>query len=258
MSISQRKTKQGLVFEIRYRDAQGRSRRETLGTREQGWDKRKARQAELALLADRTGRPSPVFKDVAEDWLRDCSDNWKPRTRSAYKRSIKRLDHFWEMQIGQIRPRHIAEWIPTRTCSPKTTNDDISVLHQIFKYAMNHELVDSNPASSAPRPKIRKRQWRILTPEEIQKVDKAFESISFDDKNSRWDEATARKQAQLMFRVLTRTGIRRDELRRLRVRDIDFDRCVIRIRESKTEEGERSIAIPKSLATDLKEWCERG
>jgi integrase len=142
------------------------------------------------------------------------------------------------------------------TYSPKTTNEDISVLQQILSYAMSHELIDSNPAAQAPRPKLIKRKWRILTPEEIRKVDQAFDTIEFLDTNGRWDEQTARKQAQLMFRVLTRTGLRRDEIRRLLVDDLDLEKGTLRVTISKTDEGERSIALPKSLAGQLKEWVE--
>jgi integrase len=257
MSISTRKNKTGEVFEARYRDTEGKSHRVTLGSREEGWDKRKAKAAERDLLAGLKQGSNPSFETVAWDWFNARLPNWRPRTEAAYKRSINRLKPFWEMGVRDVRPKHVAEWIPTHPYSPKTTNDDISVLHQIFDYAIRLELCETNPASSAPRPKVRRRRWRILTPSEIQAVDKAFMEIDFLDMNGRWDEHVARRQAQLMFRVLTRTGIRRDELRRLRVGDIDFDECVIRIQESKTEEGERCIAIPKSLSDELREWCKR-
>lgn len=241
MSIETRKTSKGTAVTIRYRDSDGRQHRETLGLREEGWDKKRARAEEALRTAGQ--KPSPRFEDVAWKWFGDMEDDWKPRTRRAYTRSIERLEWFHNAPVRQIRPKHVAEWISDQRdeYSAKTINGDVSVLLAIFDYAITHEFVESNPAKNAPRPKIKRKEWRILTPEEIQAVDKEFTD----------------EKARLMFRVLTRTGIRRGELRNLRVRDIDFERNLIRIVDSKTDEGIRSIAIPKSLAEQLKEWIKR-
>ena len=56
-----------------------------------------------------------------------------------------------------------------------------------------------------------------------------------------------------MFLTLALTGLRRSELQRLHWTDIDLLEGVLRVREGKSEEGERSIALPPRLQTELSE-----
>jgi integrase len=116
---------------------------------------------------------------------------------------------------------------------------DIDLLHAIFKTAVKEELVDSNPAAGAERPKLPRRQWRILEPVEVARVAKAFTD----------------EQARVVFLTLVLTGVRRSELQALRWRDVDLIEGVLRVRDSKTEDGIRSIALSKTLAEEL--WQHR-
>jgi len=249
MSVELRKTRLGDVYTIRYR-ANGQQIRETLGLKEEGWTKRKALAVEKQRIVESRNvhlrNQSVPFVSLAWRWYDETGSlkAWKPRTLMAYRRSIERLQHFHDMTVDQVTGKTVAEFITEhrKTYSGKTSNFDVSVLYAIFEYACLHELLKVNPAARAPRPKNGKRKWRILTPEEIQKVDSCFED----------------EQARLMFRVLTRTAIRRHELRQLKVKDFDPSRKILRIEDSKTEEGVRSIALPESLSKQLEEWIERG
>ena len=251
MSIQYRKTKRGVMTTVVYRDSAGRQRRNTLGPKTE-WPKRKALAEEAKLKSSSSATDD--FKSVALRWYDETGrrQQWKPRTKSAYKRSLARLESFDRYRIGAVRTKDVASFIErhSKDYAGKTVNFDVSVLYAVFEYAKAHEMVDSNPAAHAPRPKNGKRKWRILTPEEIQAVDKAFDDVEFQSEKERI-------QARLMFRVLTRTGIRRHELRQLRVRDFDSDKRVLKIVDSKTEEGIRSIALSDWLADQLKEWIEQ-
>jgi integrase len=254
VSVETRKSRMGTVVAIRYRDTDGTQRRETLGLKEEGWTESKAKRVERERLVQGRTAPSETwdFKSLADKWYEETGrrKKWKPRTLRAYTRSIVRIEFFHGMLVHEIKPKTVEQFISQHPYAPKTINFDISVVHGVMDYAVRMELVTQNPAYRAPRPKNPRNNWRILTPEEIQRVDKAFDDIEFESEEDRL-------KAKLIFRVLTRTGMRRNELRNLRVRDIDFSRNTIRITDSKTEEGERSIAIPASLSTQLKEWVNR-
>jgi integrase len=94
--------------------------------------------------------------------------------------------------------------------------------------------------SGVQRPKVRRRKWRILKPAEVLRV----VAVAFQD-----------EQARLMFLTLILTGLRRFELLDLRWRDVDLVASRLRVVESKSEEGERSIALAPMLAEAL--WQHR-
>lgn len=98
---------------------------------------------------------------------------------------------------------------------------------------------ESNPVEGAERPKPKRRRWRILEPVEVGRVLRAFED----------------EQARTIFLVLILTGVRRFELQALHWSCVDLVESVLRVRESKTEEGERSIALSPALAEAL--WQRR-
>ncbi len=144
------------------------------------------------------------------------------------------------MRLGSVRPTHVASYIDemSHTFAPATVCGDVDVLFEIFKTAKREELVDGNPAEGAERPKIMRQRWRILEPVEVARIGKAFTD----------------QQARAAFWTLVITGLRRSELQALRWRDIDLIENVLRVRDSKTDDGVRSIAIPPGLSEQLWQW----
>ena len=90
------------------------------------------------------------------------------------------------------------------------------MLHAVFRTAKREELIDSNPAEAAERPRVRRKRWRILEPVEVARVAKAFTD----------------RQARVVFLTLVLTGIRRSELQALRWRDVSLIEKVLRVRDS--------------------------
>jgi integrase len=123
--------------------------------------------------------------------------------------------------------------------APKTVNLHLTVLHDVLKTAKREELIESNPVEGVERPKVPRQRWRILEPVEVGRVAKAFTD----------------PQARLMFLTLVLIGVCRFELQGLRWRDVDLIENVLRVRESKSEEGERGIALAPTLAEAL--WQHR-
>lgn len=235
----------GVVFRIKFRDADGRQVMETVGREADGWTRKKA-QAELNERLVRVERqnyrkPAPLsFEEYADTWFHEGARRrqWKSSTIAEYRSVRRRLvEALGSMPLATIRPRHVAKYVAgmADTFSPSTVNRDLAVLHAIFRTALREELVVSNPAQAAERPKLVRRRWRILEPIEIRRVAKAFVD----------------EQARLVFLTLVLTGLRRSELQALRWRDVDLVENVLRVRDSKSEEGIRSIAVPPSLAEAL-------
>ena len=170
--------------------------------------------------------------------------DWKPQTVTVYRGVLEHLKaELGSSRLDSIRPRDVAAY--TRHAldgfAPKTVNLHLNVLADVFKTAKAEELVESNPVDGAERPKVRRRRWRILEPVEVGRVLRAFTD----------------EQARTMFLTLILTGLRRFELQALRWRDVDLVDGVLRVRESKSEEGERSIALSPTLVAALVEHLGR-
>jgi integrase len=237
------------VWRIKYADVDGKQVMETIGPEREGWTQKKA-EAELRERLVRVERksyrrPAPLtFGEYAETWFSEgaARRDWKPSTVAQYRSLRRRLvEHFGPFPLGAIRPRHIAEYVAERSSEygASIVVRDIALLHAIFKSAIMEELVESNPADGAERPKVPRRTWRILEPVEVARVMKAF----VDD------------QARMVFLTLVLTGVRRSELQALRWSDVDLVENVLKIRDSKSEDGIRSIALSTTLAEEL--WQHR-
>jgi len=241
--------RRGRVFRIKYRDAAGKQVMETLGAEREGWNDRKA-AAELRerrVRVERGGyrRPGPLtFRSYAETWFREGETRrrWKPGTIAQYVSTRRRLvEAFGPMPLAGIRPRHVAEYVAetSRTLGASTVSRDLALVHAIFKTAVREELVDRNPAEAAERPKLPPFRPQILEPVEVGRVARAFVDA----------------QARVVFLTLVLTGLRRSELQRLRWADVDLVENVLRVRDSKSEDGIRSIALSPTLAEEL--WQHR-
>jgi integrase len=241
--------KRGVVWRIQYRDASGKQVKETVGAERDGATEKQAREH----LADRLSdvrrkayrRPRPLtFKAYTKRWFEEgkLRRAWKPNTLLAYENVLGHLNtYFGPLRLASIRPGDVAGYTRAalsgevlrwpdgspRPAAPKSVQLHVNLLHDVFKTARAEELVESNPVDGAERPKIKRRRWRILEPVEVARVQKAFTD----------------EQARTIFLTLILTGIRRFELQALRWRDVDLVESVLRIRESKSEEGERAIAL---------------
>jgi integrase len=243
--------RRGVVWRVKFVDADGKQVQETLGPERDGWTRKKA-EAELRERLVRVERkayrhPKPMtFGTYRETWFEEgqARRRWAPRTVIQYRSILKRLgDHFDQFPLGAIRPRHVAEYVSEKTSEleASTVSRDLSVLHDVFATAMREELVDSNPAATAEHPKKARRSWRILEPAEVGRILAAITG----------------EQERVIFLMLVLTGVRRHELQNLRWRDVDLLHGVLRVRKSKTEDGIRSIALTGRLVAALSEHYQR-
>jgi integrase len=249
--------KRGRVWRVKYRDAAGKQVMETVGAERDGMTRKRA-EAELRerlVRVERAGyeRPAPTrFEVYAETWFEESQGRraWKPNTVDAYRNALDRLERtFGGMTLGAIRPRDIPEYVrramseerskTRRPLSAKTVNLDLTVLNLVMTAARREELVGSNPCDGMERPKTMRRRWRILEPVEVGRVAKAFTD----------------ERARTVFLTLMLTALRNSELRGLRWADVDLVDCVLRVRDSKSEDGIRSIALTAGLAEAL--WQHR-
>jgi integrase/recombinase XerD len=186
-----------------------------------------------------------TLSEYVDEWLPSwiVKRNLRPRSVAAYRNCFDRLvAKLGPFPVGGIRARHVEEYMYEQLAegySPTTVNYDVSMLYTLFESAIVAELVDGNPARSVERPKATGRKWRILSPVEVARVMKEFSD----------------SRALLVFKTLVLCGLRRKEIQHLRWQDVSLIENSMRIVESKSEHGRRSIAIPPALSEAL--WQHR-
>lgn len=247
--------KRGVVYRIKYVDADGQQVQETVGSERDGVTRKQA-EAELRERLVRVERkhyrrPKPLmFSEWSATWLEEGQRKrgWRPGSLDVYRNVIPYLnDYFGSTRLASIRPRDVAGYVShslqephkrlRRPISAKTIDLHLSVLHDVFKTAVAEELIDSNPAAGVERPKVQRQRWRILEPDEARRVAQAFNN----------------ERARAVFLTLTLTGVRRCEIRGLRWRDISLSEGTLRVTVSKSEEGLRVIQMPPLLIDTLAE-----
>jgi integrase len=163
----------------------------------------------------------------------------RPATALQYGSILERLnDTFWPTRLADVRPSDVSGYVTKHsgTLAAATVGWDMSILHSISEWAMALELVDRHPTRGIARPTVRQRKGHALRPEEVQALARSF----------------ADDQDRVAFLTFVLTGMRRSEPKALRWSDVDLsDNNRLRVVDSKTETGERSIALSRRLAEEL-------
>ena len=245
--------KRGTVWRIKYLDAAGRQVMETIGSERDGITEKRAREIlenrRVAVREDGYARPEGLsFAAAAAAWFESeqVARAWKPGTIGQYRRSREHLEGYLRCPITAIDSRRITayrDWALTeggpgdKPLRAATVSRHLTVLNLILGWAADDGHLDRKPTVKYPR--VRQRKGVALKPAEVQAVLRSFED----------------EQARTVFVTFVTTGLRWSELQALRWRDIDLIENRLRVIDSKSESGARSIALGKVLAEGL--WQHR-
>lgn len=243
-----------VVYRVQYRDAKGRQVKESIGRKSEGWTKRKVQAAlaeRISNVANRGYRkPEAIlFRDYADRWFEQSQllFSWKPNTVTTYKTAVKRLkEHFGHRKLGDIERSDIntfaADLLEKEGLAPRSVNLTLTVLYGILNRAVEEEkLIQVNPARGVKRPKEPDYKPRYLSAAEARSIE------------AKITDPTVR----LAFVTFELLGLRFMELRNLRWGDVDLLAGRLRVEDSKTPDGERSMSIPKPLVELLMQHFKR-
>jgi integrase len=260
--VVERKTKRGVVFALRFYAA-GARRYETLGTADEGWNRRGA-EDELAsvMAAVRAGtwqprrvdqspatvREVPTFHEFASEWFEANRHGWAERTVKDYRWALSdhllpffqhhRLDEITVEEVDGYRAAKLREG----KLAPAQINKTLKRLSQILEIAEEYDYIARNPARSKRRrvkaPKVQ-RSW--VEPEQ------ALALIECASRRTRPFVAT-----------LTGAGLRVSELVALDWPDVSLATGTVRVGRAKTDAGSyREVDLPGGLVDELTEWKMR-
>ena len=177
---------------------------------------------------------APLFRDfVAGPWKTACYERWKPSTQKATRSALKcqLLSVFGAARLDRISRLMVVRWHDaySRT-APGGANQVLDLLRQILNHALVRGHVATNPARNVrrnPRPK----RTRFLSREEIRRLHRALDHHA--------QRSVSKRQQADVIRLLLLTGCRKNEIVRLRWREVDGDR--LNLSDSKT--GPRRVFL---------------
>jgi integrase len=265
--VIERKGVRGTTYALRFR-AYGKRRYITLGGPEEGW-MRELAEAELQnVLADvrrgiwrdeaeaieeggRVARPVPTFGEFAGDWLADReADGLRARTVEHHEWTTGHLiDWFGRMRLDEIDIPAVDQFkrgkLTEGVLGPNSVNRMIAQLALILEYAIEAGHISSNPAAG------RRRRVKGTTPRRTFFWPEQLPALL--------EAATGRYggRGRPLIGVLAVAGLRIGEALALTWADVNLARGELVVRHSKTEAGERVVALPPALLDELKEWKAR-
>jgi len=244
--IYERKGQGGdVTYYIRYQ-FQGTDIKEHVGRKSRGFTRATAKKALKSRLGDiargqfsleKTRRPVP-FSTLLQQYDDYAKNNWRGYDSGKY--FIQALgQYFGDTPLSQITSWHTEKWKAEfrKTHKPNSVNRHLTVLKHIFKKAIEWEHTKNNPAAGVKRLPDEERT-RYLTEEEWEQL------------LSTCREMTNRPWLPSLVTLATHTGLRRGEFLTLKWENVDLDRKLIIIRQSKSL-NIKSIPLNKSALEAL-------
>jgi integrase len=182
---------------------------------------------------------SATFTDAAEEYLRYATEDrgCKLSTIRGYRSQLNAhlLPAFGSMRLVDITETEIERWRAGMTSprkgkdiSNKTKNEQLVLMHAIFRRAVKVWRLPRNPVANVDRFRTRRSgDIEVFSPEEVWALVRA---------------ATSEVDG-VIYLTAAFTGLRRGEVLALRWRDIDFEGSTIRVRASYAA---NQLSTPKS------------
>jgi len=164
--------------------------------------------------------------------------NYSHRTARTYVRIVRDFAEYFHQPPDKLGPEQIRQYqahlFQAKKLAPATVSQYVSALRFLFVKTLRRHFL----AEYIPFPKSRKRLPTVLSPEEV----------------TRLIDAACNLYHRTLLMTLYSTAVRRAELCRLKVQDIDSQRMMIRINQGKGGRDREVPLSPKLLETLRVYW----
>jgi integrase len=225
-------------------------------------------------LGQTTDAPAVTFREYAETWLEGVENGevrnnrgkpYKPAVVRQYRSSLTKhvLPALGALKVDQVKRRHIQELADRLSIeyAGGSVRAHMSPIRAIFTHAIQREVVHVNPTDKLSLPAADKR--KVVQEATGEKREMVIRSAA--DVLALIDRLPERDRP--VFATAALAGLRRGELRALRVRHIDFSANVIRVRlnrdasagdvDLKSDAGRRDVPIIERLRPYLVDQVAR-
>lgn len=209
------------------------------------------------------------FEAFCEEWFEEYA---KPNLRNTtYERLLQLRERIYKaighLRMDKITPRQIQAFVHTlskdganeRTggaLAPKTIRHYLSLISDVFSYAIKMGVASDNPCSKVTIPKVEQKEKQIYTTEEVTRLLSLLNSEPL--------------KYRVFFTLAIYSGFRRGELLGLEWKDIDFANRIISVRRTscytaekgiytdttKTKRSQRTIKFPLEIMELLRDFKE--
>ncbi len=160
----------------------------------------------------------------------------------AYLNKDNKINNFASIDYRLIRKYVV--FLKQNKYSDRTIARKISSFRVFFKYLVQQELIDSNPAEYVQIPKLKKKLPDFLFFEEIIKLIDSFK-----------EDNAITKRDQVIVELLYGTGMRVTELSDLNLKDINLEDDTIRVLGKGSKE--RIVPFSKPVKEAIKKYIEQ-
>lgn len=169
----------------------------------------------------------------------EVEKRYSPHTVAAYVKDVSEYVLFLDLEFGgtykdcnhQLARRFVVS-LSERNYSKRTINRKLSSLSTFYKYLEKRNEVESNPFDKIPALKVPQRIVRDIKESDLEEL---FSQIEFEG-----DFVGVRDK--LILDTFYSTGIRREELLRIKLKDIDYVERALKI----LGKGNKERVIPVS------------
>jgi integrase/recombinase XerD len=139
-------------------------------------------------------------------------------TIESYKYDLKEFDLYFNNKIINLTYNDIQDYLDfISNKSARTTAHHITVLNAFYKFLLDEKIIDSNPCENIVNTKIPRKLPNYLTEEEVNNLLDIKLETAYDYRN------------KAMLELLYATGLRISELINLKINDIDYNECFLRV-----------------------------
>lgn len=178
---------------------------------------------------------SVLLAELCDDLLRHIQSKpnvYKDQRNPPYRIGLIKKK-FGDRPAGSIRPYEIADWLDTLGRAPATVNRYKVTFSSIYRYGKQRDKIQVNPAREVSQQKLNNGVIRFLKPDEERRL-RAVLQRGVDGCGPRNEQRRKRLLHRIFeLDVALGTGMRKGEQYGLRWGDIDFDRRVITLRDTK-------------------------
>ncbi len=163
--------------------------------------------------------------------------NYSASTVRAYIRTVENFAQYFKSRPDRLGPEQIRQYqahlFRERKLAPNTVAQRVAALRFFYNRTLGQEW----NLDRAPYPKRPRRLPNILSPQQVTRLINAADSAFH----------------RMIVMTLYATGVRRLELTRLEIHDIDSERMVVHVRNGKGGK-DRDVMLPEPLLVTLRQY----